>query len=579
MNNYCTSERNIQIVIALLKANNIKRVITSPGATDVSINASLQHDSFFELYSSVDERSAAYMACGMAAESGEPVVLTCTGATSARNYMPGLTEAYYRHLPVLAITCCRSNSNVGHYVDQVTDRSNPPSDVANISVYCQSIHCEDDEWDVTIKANKAILGLTWNGGGPCHINLATQYSLDFSVKDIRPVNVIRRYNSIDYLPEMPDGRIAIFVGCHEVWSKELTDAVDTFCAMYNAVVLCDQTSNYKGKYRVLFRLIADQYEAKMHDANFDLVIHIGYVSASVVKARKVWRVNPDGEIRDTFRRLAAVFQMEELDFFSYYAKKGFGKNDSLLSEYTNLYNNLKESIPELPFSNIWIAKQMAPMLPDNSILHLGILNSLRSWNYFEIPLSVSSFSNTGGFGIDGGVSSLIGASLIHKDKLFFGVFGDLLFFYDMNSIGNRHVGANLRILIINNGLGQEFKNYTSNGAVLGEETDLYIAACGHFGNHSRKVAKAYSESLGFRYLSADSKESFNESCKEFLSPKVTEGPLLFEIFTDTRDESEAYRLITTLSVKSRMLLKGVQMVSSKELNGVRSGIQKIFKKK
>ena len=48
--------------------------------------------------------SAAYMACGMAEESGEPVVLTCTGATAARNYMPGLTEAFYRKLPLLVVT-------------------------------------------------------------------------------------------------------------------------------------------------------------------------------------------------------------------------------------------------------------------------------------------------------------------------------------------------------------------------------------------------------------------------------------------------------------------------------------------
>ena len=93
MNDKYTAERNIQILIYLLKSHGIRRVIASPGATDVSLVASLQHDSFFEMYSCVDERSAAYMACGIAAETGEPVVITCTGATSSRNYMPGLTEA------------------------------------------------------------------------------------------------------------------------------------------------------------------------------------------------------------------------------------------------------------------------------------------------------------------------------------------------------------------------------------------------------------------------------------------------------------------------------------------------------
>ena len=79
---YYTNERNVQIMIFLLKAHGIKRVIASPGTTHMTFIGSIQQDPWFEVYSSVDERSAAYIACGMAAESGEPVVLSCTGATA-----------------------------------------------------------------------------------------------------------------------------------------------------------------------------------------------------------------------------------------------------------------------------------------------------------------------------------------------------------------------------------------------------------------------------------------------------------------------------------------------------------------
>ena len=93
-NHFYTSERSVQILISLLKQHGIKKVVASPGTTNITLVASLQQDDWFNMYSSVDERSAAYIACGMAAESGEPVVLTCTGATASRNYLPGLTEAY-----------------------------------------------------------------------------------------------------------------------------------------------------------------------------------------------------------------------------------------------------------------------------------------------------------------------------------------------------------------------------------------------------------------------------------------------------------------------------------------------------
>lgn len=115
-NHFYTSERSIQILISLLKQYGIKKVVASPGATNITLVASLQQDDWFEMYSSVDERSAAYIACGMAAESGEPVVLTCTGATASRNYIPGLTEAYYRKLPVLAVTSTQDITRIGHMI-------------------------------------------------------------------------------------------------------------------------------------------------------------------------------------------------------------------------------------------------------------------------------------------------------------------------------------------------------------------------------------------------------------------------------------------------------------------------------
>lgn len=101
---YYTDERAVQIILYLLKANGIKKIVASPGTTNITFVGSVQQDPWFEVYSSVDERSAAYIACGLAEQSREPVVLTCTGATASRNYYSGLTEAFYRKLPVLAIT-------------------------------------------------------------------------------------------------------------------------------------------------------------------------------------------------------------------------------------------------------------------------------------------------------------------------------------------------------------------------------------------------------------------------------------------------------------------------------------------
>ena len=75
------------------------------------------------------------MACGLAAESGEVVALSCTGATASRNYIPGLTEAFYRKLPILAITSTQHTGRIGQLKPQVIDRSVIQKDIAVLSVY------------------------------------------------------------------------------------------------------------------------------------------------------------------------------------------------------------------------------------------------------------------------------------------------------------------------------------------------------------------------------------------------------------------------------------------------------------
>ena len=60
------------------------------------------------------------------------------------------------------------------------------------------------------------------------------------------MRVINRICYNDALPELKHGRVGIFVGAHVKWDDELLKLVDKFCEAYDGVVLCDQTSNYRG---------------------------------------------------------------------------------------------------------------------------------------------------------------------------------------------------------------------------------------------------------------------------------------------------------------------------------------------
>lgn len=543
MEQYYTSERNVQIVIALLKEHGIKRIVASPGSTNVTFVGSVQQDPFFEIYSCVDERSAAYMACGIALKTGEPCVLSCTGATASRNYFSALTEAYYRKLPILAITSTQPVSKIGNMHPQVIDRFSQPHDCLKMSVHVQEIKDKDDEWDSIRKVNEAILELDHHGMGPVHINLTTSYSKDFSVKTLPVVRVIKRVTSIKgNFPEIESPKVAIYVGSHKPWNKRLTDLVDSFCEIYNAVVFTDTTANYQGKYRMNYTLVAAQKRMEKGNSNPELLIHIGEVSDEASKVgvpNRVWRVSEDGHVADRYQKLEYIFEMSEEYFFEKVTQGKYGKNNTYYDSCIKDIEYVNSLIPELPLSHIWVASKLHGVIPKGSILHLGILSPLRSWSYFDIDSSIDVQCNQGGFGIDGNMSTLIGTSLVNPNTICYAVVGDLSFFYDINILGNRHIGNNVRILLINNSLGAEFHLFKQLNSIYVNGIDKYLSAGGHNGQKSPNLVKNIAENLGFDYFSASTKEEFEERYLKFVSPTIGQKPMVFEVFTDVKNEDLA----------------------------------------
>lgn len=542
MKHYYTDEINTLILVSLLKKHNIKKIIASPGTTNISFVGSVQIDSYFEVYSAVDERSAAFIACGLSEESGEPVVLTCTGATASRNYIPGLTEAYYRHLPVLAITSTQHTGKAGNYVAQVIDRSEQFPDLIKKSIQLPTVYSEEDKQHTITVVNEAILELTHGTAGPVHINLSTTYSNNFVVKELPEYRVIRRIINKDY-PDIPEGKIGIFVGAHGEFTEDETREIDRFCEAYNAVVICDQVSNYRGKYRFLASLVNNQ-ENNFGTKVFDLIIYIGSVHGAYLNfvGKELWRVNPDGIIRDPYRNLTYVFEMEEIDFFKHY--RSDKKNNTILERCKKATEDVSGRIPELPFSNMWIAKETAALIPDNSVLHLSILNTLRVWNYFETSKGVLCYTNSGGYGIDGCLSSFLGSAITHREKEHYLIIGDLAFFYDVNALYNE-LPSNVHIMLINNGVGTEFKNYNHRAAYFGEEADSYMAAKGHNGFKNKNTVKVLCNDLGIKYLSATNKKEYM-ACKDLWIEKKSRA-ILLEIFTSDEEESNALKLMNSIS--------------------------------
>lgn len=543
-----TDDKNAQVVLALLKKFGIRKIVISPGTTNVPVARSVQNDPFFEVHSVVDERSAAYFATGLAFASGEPVVISCTGATASRNYLSGLTEAYYRNLPVIALTSQHHTPDYSDLVPQVTDRTVSQNDVKRYAALLPTVKDNEDLKQCIFKVNKALTIATTKGGGPVHINLPVSPAYSFTTKEL-PDYQKTEYYSAETLPtrelasELSGKRIGVFVGSHNPFDAKTIDAISRFAKKTGAAVFYDHTSSYTGDNRVLTAQISDLLQT---DKAPDLMIDMGSISGDYSASRlfnnvATWRISEDGEFhnRQGVEKLQKVFDCLEEYFFETMADSLTGVKST--DYYESLSKSIKKlKIPEMPLSNTYISQRLSENIPKKSLLHMSILNSLRNMDFFELDKSILTSCNVGGFGIDGPVSTLIGQSMADRKRLSFGLIGDLAFFYDMNALGMRDIGKNVRILLVNNNNGVEFRLNNKLENQWGSDTDSFISAAGHNGS-----AKAWAESRGFKYLTASTKEELDDQIAEFCNKDLNhfDSPVLFEVFTKVSDEQHAVDLI------------------------------------
>lgn len=554
-----TIQENVQIVIALLKEYNIRHIVVSPGGTNIPISQAVQDDPFFHCYSVVDERSAMYFAIGLYLQTGEIIATSCTSAQATRNYIPGLTEAYYKHVPILAITTAKLQRFQYQEYMQAPDQCSMPKDAVKKSFDLPPITDENTRAQCIHDAKEAILELEHRSPGPVQLNIRITDSLQgkFEKVELPIIQKVQRYMAWDNWDDIVLGnkKILIVIGEHRPFSVNEQNAIDDFCEFYNVAVYVTHLSNYYGKFSIQGNLLIST--VGLNSLIPDVFITIGGQTGdyaiygalnNCVKAEH-WRIAIDGNFVDTYNRLTKIFECP-FDFFFRKIAKNVKSNHEYYDSWKELNNTMNYDI-DVPFSNLYTAQQLYKLIPNNSIINYAILNSLRCWNYFPLKSDIQCYANVAAFGIDGCNSMLIGESM-NSDSLCFIITGDLAFFYDMNALGIRSIKNNVRILLINNSGGAEFKIMTNSWRTQ-FNVDTYISACGH-----NSTAKGWSENCGFKYISASSKEEFNKLKSEFVDK--CDKPVILEIFTDGDNEINSIQSILNANIKSEPLDKAKSLV-------------------
>lgn len=533
----------LKYLIAMLKIYGIKNIVSSPGAQNARFNSLIQNDTDFNSYSVVDERSAAYVATGIAHEIKKPVVITCTGATASRNYLSALTEAFYREIPIIAVTFFNPDTNKFTLSPQYVDRAITQNDIKHISVELPLIDTPRDIKNCLLALN-ASLGKAVYLNQPVHINCPAYNDFE-DTDDSLPTDIWKTEYYFDDFEniknEMHNKKIAIFIGSHKNFSQQEQAYISEFVKSWNMPVFCDHTSHYFGENKILVAQAVNML--RLANNKPDIIIDIGgicgeYSSTTLFKNTDIWRISQEQTPKSRFGgKVTKIFYCPEKNFFKTLKNKSVEDNN-YYKDIANKVNSIK--VPALPLCSALICKELSENIPQNSSLHLAILNALRNMNFFKLDNSIDVNCNVGGFGIDGPLSTIVGQSYANKNKKFYALVGDLAFFYDMNALGLRDISKNLRILLLNNNGGIEFRLGGKIEDTLGEDAGKLIASS----NHYKNGAADWTKSCNFHYMSAKNKQDFQKQIRDFCTAEF-EKPVLFEVFCSIKDEQEGLKTMRT----------------------------------
>ena len=537
------------ILITLLAEYGVEKLVLSSGSRNIPFVSSVETDDRFDCYSVIDERNAAFFALGMSQQLQKPVAIVCTSGTAASNYLSGVTEAYYAHIPLVVITFDRSPYALEQIETQKIDQPAIFKSVVKKSVSLPLIKDEDDIWYCQRLINEALIALNQHQSGPVHINvplIGDQNRLVSESINQDKVDWIRKIDHITieqeakwhgYAQKLIEKNALIVMGQSLPQDKVTSAAIKAFCALYHIPLLADNLSNFRCDEMIFAEGVIKALNAKsVTKYTPDIIISFGANFQERIKdifrAHKEtiqhWSIEPEGKVKDVFKCESALFECQPLQFFA--KMVDFAPEQVASEEYLRKWKELEEAIvlPSMPFTSFYVVQEFSKVIPKDSVLHTAILNSTRLMQFYKLDDSITCFSNVNAFGIDGCLPTFMGHAAV-TEKLAFLVIGDLSFFYGMNAIAIKHRKNNIRILVLNNGGGAEFHIMPDSNAI--PTIDWHIGAA-----HDRSV-KGWAESMGYEYISAKNKNELDKALKRFIS-NDRNAPMLLEVFTNMKADGE-----------------------------------------
>jgi 2-succinyl-5-enolpyruvyl-6-hydroxy-3-cyclohexene-1-carboxylate synthase len=475
-----SDKKPVQDFIQLLDQHGIREIIICPGSRNAPFSISLAQDKRFNVHSVVDERSAAFIALGMAQQVDRTVAIICTSGTAVLNFAPALAEAYYQRVPLLIVTADRPIE----WIDQGEGQSIRQHQVYRNYVKASYEIAEEASEGDLVWYNARIMDEAMriaNEGvrGPVHINFPLREPLYNTVqRSSEEIKMIGRAHApmrltndeSSFLQKRIENieKVMVLAGQMSADDAMLT-ALRSFSKRSNVIVLTEAHSNLAD---AAFITTIDRFLAALDDENKqwlqpDLLITVGHnIISRKIKAllrkgdTKHWHVDISGEGLDTVKKLSKVIPVTPTEFFESMTE-GADYPSSTYKERVLQFHERSaiaaaSYMQHAPWSDLKAFAAIHPAIPSGSDVQMGNSSAVRYILLHDARPDLKYFGNRGVAGIDGCTSTALGAAHC-SNRLTTLITGDIGFFYDSNALWNNLNASNLRIIVINNGGGGIFR--------------------------------------------------------------------------------------------------------------------------
>ncbi|AIF43999.1 2-succinyl-5-enolpyruvyl-6-hydroxy-3-cyclohexene-1-carboxylic-acid synthase [Virgibacillus sp. SK37] len=473
-----------------LSKNGVTDAVISPGSRSTPLAYMLAEHKMIKEWVILDERSAAFFALGLAKKTKRPVVIVCTSGTAAANYFPAIVEAYYSRVPLIVLTADRPHELrdvgapqaieqmklYGDYVKWFHEMALPEAS-PKMLYYARS------------KAARASHIANQGNAGPVHLNFPFREPLlpNLSIDDLwgnqytqstAPMmegSKLIDESQVSQLLKKLQGRERGMIVCGPQTEERLAEAITELAAAWKIPVLADPLSQIRaGTHNK--DMVIEGYDAFLRNEEIreqlkpDFIIRFGAMPVSkaylfyVQQHADTLQIVVDNNIgfREPAGNQTEFVFSDPVQFCEILTDRvdGSQKHEYWTTMWLDKNRIVKKQLTIGIEANITegeAVRGLLDVIPNESVLYIGNSMAVRDLDTFFMTTSkkVSVLANRGANGIDGMISSAVGAAATNSPVTL--VLGDLSFYHDMNGLlAAKHYNLNLTILLINNNGGGIF---------------------------------------------------------------------------------------------------------------------------